>query len=167
MATNFLELATTLKYLGAKWLPGKKVNFTPCYLSLVHCNQLSQVSFWCRCVEQLKIDWLKNKTWPLIQKIWYSLRIQKTTSNEFCQVGDYWKRIKAWKHWPMFSRFYLHILSYQLQCFQFILQNIFIFSSCRTRKKLKFHLAHRLSKLHELLAQGIPPLAQPHKFRMI
>ena len=24
MATNFLELATTLKYLGAKWLPGKK-----------------------------------------------------------------------------------------------------------------------------------------------
>ena len=29
MATNFLELATTLKYLGAKWLPGKKVNFTP------------------------------------------------------------------------------------------------------------------------------------------
>ena len=31
MATNFLKLATTLKYLGAKWLPGKKVNFTPCY----------------------------------------------------------------------------------------------------------------------------------------
>ena len=29
MATNFLELATTLKYLGAKWLPEKKVNFTP------------------------------------------------------------------------------------------------------------------------------------------
>jgi len=28
MATNFLDLATTLKYLGAKWLPGKKVNFT-------------------------------------------------------------------------------------------------------------------------------------------
>ena len=32
MATNFLELATTLKYLGAKWLPGKKVNFMPCSL---------------------------------------------------------------------------------------------------------------------------------------
>ena len=31
MATNFLELATTLKCLGAKWLPGKKVNFTPCF----------------------------------------------------------------------------------------------------------------------------------------
>ena len=30
MATNFLELATTLKYLGAKWLPGIKVNFMPC-----------------------------------------------------------------------------------------------------------------------------------------
>ena len=30
MANNFLELATTLKYLGAKWLPVKKVNFTPC-----------------------------------------------------------------------------------------------------------------------------------------
>ena len=27
---TFLELATTLKHLGAKWLPGKKVNFTPC-----------------------------------------------------------------------------------------------------------------------------------------
>ena len=25
MATNFLELATTLKYLGAKWLPEKKL----------------------------------------------------------------------------------------------------------------------------------------------
>ena len=35
MATNFLELATTLKYLGAKWLPGKKVNFTPCIGLLV------------------------------------------------------------------------------------------------------------------------------------
>ena len=29
MTTNFLELATTLKYSGAKWLPEKKVNFTP------------------------------------------------------------------------------------------------------------------------------------------
>ena len=27
---TFLELATTLKYLGAKWLPKKKVNFMPC-----------------------------------------------------------------------------------------------------------------------------------------
>ena len=36
MATNFLELATTLKYLGAKWLPGKKVNFTPCCRLLSH-----------------------------------------------------------------------------------------------------------------------------------
>ena len=34
MATNFLELATTLKYLGAKWLPEKKVNFKPCFLNL-------------------------------------------------------------------------------------------------------------------------------------
>ena len=30
MATNFLELATTLTYLGANWLQAKKVNFTPC-----------------------------------------------------------------------------------------------------------------------------------------
>ena len=30
MATNFLELAITLKYLGAKWLPEEKVNFTRC-----------------------------------------------------------------------------------------------------------------------------------------
>ena len=30
MATNFFELATTLKNLGAKWLSEKKVNFTPC-----------------------------------------------------------------------------------------------------------------------------------------
>ena len=29
MITNFLELAITLKYLGAKWLLEKKVNFTP------------------------------------------------------------------------------------------------------------------------------------------
>ena len=27
MTTNFLELATTLKYLGVKWLPEKKVNY--------------------------------------------------------------------------------------------------------------------------------------------
>ena len=32
MATNFLELATTLEYLGAKWLPKKRVNFTPCIM---------------------------------------------------------------------------------------------------------------------------------------
>ena len=30
MATNFLHLATTLEYLGAKCLPKKKVNFVPC-----------------------------------------------------------------------------------------------------------------------------------------
>ena len=29
MATNILKLATTSKYLGAKWPPEKKVNFTP------------------------------------------------------------------------------------------------------------------------------------------
>ena len=41
MATNFLELAITLKYLGAKWLPGKKGNFTPCvYTVLVYSNEL-------------------------------------------------------------------------------------------------------------------------------
>jgi len=34
MATNVLELATTLKYLGAKWLRGEKVNFTPWNLFL-------------------------------------------------------------------------------------------------------------------------------------
>ena len=27
---TFLELATTLKYLGAKWLLKKNVNFMPC-----------------------------------------------------------------------------------------------------------------------------------------
>ena len=32
MATNFLELATTLKYLGAKWLLGKKFYFMPCVI---------------------------------------------------------------------------------------------------------------------------------------
>ena len=30
MATNFLDLATTLEYLGAKCLLKKKVNFVPC-----------------------------------------------------------------------------------------------------------------------------------------
>ena len=29
MATNFLELATTLSYLGAKWLPEKKLILRP------------------------------------------------------------------------------------------------------------------------------------------
>ena len=40
MATNILELATTLKYLGAKWLPGKKVNFTPWNLLVTNNPQL-------------------------------------------------------------------------------------------------------------------------------
>ena len=31
MVTNFFELATTLKNLGAKWPSEKKVNFTPLY----------------------------------------------------------------------------------------------------------------------------------------
>ena len=30
MATNFLDLATALEYLGAKCLLKKKVNFVPC-----------------------------------------------------------------------------------------------------------------------------------------
>ena len=30
MATNFLELATTLENVGARWLLEKKVNFVPC-----------------------------------------------------------------------------------------------------------------------------------------
>ena len=29
MATNFLDLATTLENLGARWLLEKKVNFVP------------------------------------------------------------------------------------------------------------------------------------------
>ena len=29
MATNFLELATTLEYLGAKWLPKKELILRP------------------------------------------------------------------------------------------------------------------------------------------
>ena len=40
MATHFLELATTLTYLGAKWLPQKKVNFTPRNFSLTHFHNL-------------------------------------------------------------------------------------------------------------------------------
>ena len=39
MTTNFLELATTLKYLGAKWLPEKKLILRPamCFFQyLVH-----------------------------------------------------------------------------------------------------------------------------------
>ena len=35
MTTNFLELAPTLKYLGAKWIPEKKVNFTPCQIRVI------------------------------------------------------------------------------------------------------------------------------------
>ena len=50
MATNFLELATTLKYLGAKWLPGKKVNFTPwegssqIIIQILHLQTTSRVN---------------------------------------------------------------------------------------------------------------------------
>ena len=33
MATNLLELATALKYLGAKWLPGKKLILRPVKVS--------------------------------------------------------------------------------------------------------------------------------------
>ena len=44
MATNFLELATTLTYLGANWLPAKKVNFTPwCSITALSPNILSIV----------------------------------------------------------------------------------------------------------------------------
>ena len=37
MTTNFLELATTLEYLGAKWLLENKVNFTPCWV-ILYCE---------------------------------------------------------------------------------------------------------------------------------
>ena len=39
MTTNFLELATTLKYLGAKWLSGKKVNFMPWSVYKINAKQ--------------------------------------------------------------------------------------------------------------------------------
>ena len=32
MVTNFLELATTLKYLGAKWLSGEKLILRPGFI---------------------------------------------------------------------------------------------------------------------------------------
>ena len=35
MAINFLELATTLTYVGAKWLLEKKVNFMPCNVDII------------------------------------------------------------------------------------------------------------------------------------
>ena len=35
MATNFLELATTLTYLGAKWLPQKKLILRPVHVYLL------------------------------------------------------------------------------------------------------------------------------------
>ena len=39
MAPNFLDLATTLQNLGARWLLEKKVNFVPCYFVSLHaCN---------------------------------------------------------------------------------------------------------------------------------
>ena len=39
MTTNFLELATTLKYLGTKWLPENKVNFTPYNNNIANSSQ--------------------------------------------------------------------------------------------------------------------------------
>ena len=39
MATNFLDLATTLENLGARWLLEKKVNFVPWFN--VFCCQTS------------------------------------------------------------------------------------------------------------------------------
>ena len=47
MATNVLELATTLKCLGAKWLPGKKVNFTPwkCYNIIIDVSRQQKLKF--------------------------------------------------------------------------------------------------------------------------
>jgi len=71
MATNVLELATTLKYLGAKWLPGRKVNFTPCrheksrstfppeaaiFLFINLCSYKPELTFFMG-KRSLKIDW--------------------------------------------------------------------------------------------------------------
>ena len=36
MATNFLDLATTLENLGARWLLEKKVNFVPCVMTFLN-----------------------------------------------------------------------------------------------------------------------------------
>ena len=68
MTTNFLELATTWKYLGAKWLLEKKVNFTPCfcwtYTNLLPCEQRSLRSSWYKSVRKRKTlplpDWSKK-----------------------------------------------------------------------------------------------------------
>ena len=43
MATNFFELATTLKNLGAKWQSEKKINFTPCSNFIFKLVQISRI----------------------------------------------------------------------------------------------------------------------------
>ena len=56
MTTNFLELATTLKYLGAKLLPGKKLILHPaillsllgtynCYFLQCDCSAVNDLIF--------------------------------------------------------------------------------------------------------------------------
>ena len=47
MATNFFELATTLKNLGAKWLSEKKVNFMPWveFWLTLHVRAVTRVAF--------------------------------------------------------------------------------------------------------------------------
>ena len=48
MATNFLDLATTLEYLGAKCLLKKKVNFVPC---MSGCSRRSSLKFVIGCAK--------------------------------------------------------------------------------------------------------------------
>ena len=67
MATNFLELATTLTYLGANWLPEKKVNFTPCHVFVL--DETAGIiifvlfSYWCRItINNMDIVYLFNDT---------------------------------------------------------------------------------------------------------
>ena len=46
MAANFLELATTLTYLGGNWQREKIVNFMPCKSEIFAEGTIVQVHFW-------------------------------------------------------------------------------------------------------------------------
>ena len=60
MTTNFLELATTLKYLGAKWLPEKRLILHPAFAGKPS-HYLLFIKLWAATLRLLEIEKASGK----------------------------------------------------------------------------------------------------------
>ena len=67
MATNFFELATTLKNLGAKWLSEKEVNITPCNVVCIIKDEGLEIIYFGKISKEYNLNtFFVQKKWQVM-----------------------------------------------------------------------------------------------------